>query len=186
LVVTVTKPAHPWGVRSFVYYVWGLRYFVLYAGGCAYLIYFLFLRTTLASGPAPAWELNDLNGKSVKLADFKGKVVILDFWATWCPPCRAEIPHFIELQNQYGAKGLQIVGISVDRTGVGSVAEFAKDQNINYPILMADQNVGHLYGDLPYIPTTFVIDPQGNIVHKHVGFTDETVFADEIRSLLPR
>ena len=146
---------------------------------------FLLFTACLHADPAPAWELKNLDGKSVKLSDFKGKVVILDFWATWCPPCRAEIPNFVALQKQYGDKGLQVVGISLDQGGVNPVAAFAKGQGINYPIVMGDEDVAHQYGDIQGIPTTFVIDPKGNIVEKHVGFTEKTAFEDEIKKLLP-
>ena len=138
----------------------------------------------LKAEPAPAFDLQDLNGKSVKLSDFKGKVVILDFWATWCPPCRAEIPHFVELQNEYRDKGLVVVGVSLDQGGPGVVSSFVKQQGINYPIVMGDDSVTSKYGDIQAIPTTFVIDSNGNIVGKHEGFTDKGVFVKEISPLL--
>ena len=137
------------------------------------------------AGPAPNWDLKDLNGKSVKLSDFKGKVVILDFWATWCPPCRAEIPHFVELQNQYKDKGLVIVGVSLDEGGPAVVSSFVKEQKINYPIVMGNEDVSTAYGNIQAIPTTFVIDTNGNIVGRHEGFTEESVFESEIQKLLP-
>ncbi len=133
---------------------------------------------------APPFDLQDLNGKSVKLSDFKGKVVILDFWATWCPPCRAEIPHFVELQKQYRDKGLVIVGVSLDQGGPDVVSSFVKQQGINYPIVMGTEDVSSRYGDIQAIPTTFVIDQNGNIVDKHEGFTDKDVFEKEITPLL--
>ena len=139
----------------------------------------------LRADPAPNWDLKDLSGKSVKLSDFKGKVVVLDFWATWCPPCRAEIPNFVDLEAKYKDKGLAIVGISLDQGGPGVVASFVKAQKINYPIVMGDDNVSHLYGDIQAIPTTFIIDPKGNIVGSHQGFTEKSVFEDEIKKLLP-
>jgi cytochrome c biogenesis protein CcmG/thiol:disulfide interchange protein DsbE len=137
------------------------------------------------AGPAPAWNLKDLDGKSVQLSDFKGKVVILDFWATWCPPCRAEIPNFVQLQTQYKDKGLVVVGISVDEGGPAVVSAFAKAQNINYPIVMGDESVSTAYGNIQAIPTTFVIDPSGNIVNRHEGFTEKSTFESEIQKLLP-
>ena len=145
----------------------------------------LLAATCLHADPAPAWDLKSLDGKSVKLSDFKGKVVILDFWATWCPPCRAEIPNFVDLQKQYGKKGLQVVGVSLDQGPVDGVVSFAKAQNINYPIVMGDDDVAQKYGGVQAIPTTFIIDPKGNIVQKHVGFTDKDEFEAEIKKLLP-
>lgn len=138
-----------------------------------------------AADAAPAWKLQDINGKTVQLSDFKGKVVILDFWATWCPPCRAEIPHFVELQKAYADKGLVIVGISLDQGGVDTVAPFAKANGINYPIVLGDEELTSKYGGIEGIPTTFIVDQKGNIVNKFVGFTEKSVFEDEIKKLLP-
>jgi thiol-disulfide isomerase/thioredoxin len=137
-----------------------------------------------ASDPAPAWTLKDLAGKSVSLADFRGKVVVLDVWATWCPPCRAEIPHFIEIQNEYKDKGVTVVGISVDSTGPADVAQFVKDNGMNYPIVMADEATATAYGADQGIPTTVVIDKNGNVVARHLGLTDKDVFEDDIKKAL--
>ncbi len=134
--------------------------------------------------PAPAWKLQDLDGKTVQLSDFKGKVVVLDFWATWCPPCRAEIPDFIALQNQYRDKGLVVVGVSLDQGGPGVVSSFAKSQGMNYPVVMGTDDVAALYGDIQAIPTTFVIDRSGKVVAKHEGETDKATFAGEITKAL--
>jgi len=145
---------------------------------------FLFIVNEVRSEPAPAWKLQDINGKTVQLSDFKGKVVVLDFWATWCPPCRAEIPHFVELQKQYQSQGVVVVGVSLDQGGPGVVSSFAKQQNINYPVVMGNDDVAKAYGNIEAIPTTFVIDPSGNIVGRHEGFTDKSVFEDEIKKAL--
>jgi cytochrome c biogenesis protein CcmG/thiol:disulfide interchange protein DsbE len=139
----------------------------------------------IISKPAPSFTLPDLNGNKVSLSDFKGKVVILDFWATWCPPCVKEIPHFIELYNEYKNQGLTIVGISVDRQGVGIVKAFNKKYKINYPILMADSQVAHAYGNIRSIPTAFVIDPSGKIRYMYIGYRDKAVFEADIKALLP-
>jgi peroxiredoxin len=133
---------------------------------------------------APAWELKDLDGKAVKLADFKGKVVVLDFWATWCPPCRAEIPGFIELQKQYGEKGLAIVGVSLDQAGAATVKAFVEKNKMNYPVVMGDDTTVKAYGGINGIPTTFVIDRKGKIAGKHIGFADKAKFEKEIKPLL--
>ena len=137
-----------------------------------------------ADNPAPSFTLRDLNGKTVSLSDFKGKVVVLDFWATWCPPCVKEIPHFIELYEQYKDKGFVMVGISVDREGVSVVKSFAGKHRINYPILMTDGQVDKAYGGITAIPTTFVIDRAGNIRQKYVGYRDKAVFEADIKALL--
>src|ERR1051325_7692253 len=99
----------------------------------------------LLSKPAPAWTLKDVNGASVRLSDFKGKVVILDFWATWCPPCRMEIAGFIDLQKRYGGQGLQIVGVSLDQQGRSVVKPFKANAGINYPVVMAEEQTARDY-----------------------------------------
>jgi len=145
-----------------------------------------FLSCAEVSKPAPSFTLRDLNGKEVKLADFKGKVVIIDFWATWCPPCVHEIPHFIELYKQYKRQGLEIVGISVDRTGVDVVKSFVRKHQVNYSILMADAKVRQAYGGIQSIPTTFIVDKAGNIQHQYVGYQDKAVFESDIKKLLAK
>ena len=133
---------------------------------------------------APAWELKDLNGKTVKSSDLKGKVVILDFWATWCGPCRMEIPGFIELQKNYGPKDLVVVGIALDEEGAAVVKPFAAKAGINYTVLIGDAKGQRAFGDVEVLPTTFVIDRRGRIVTKHVGYADKTTFENEIKRLL--
>lgn len=134
------------------------------------------------SGTAPAFTLPDLNGSPVSLSDFKGKVVVLNFWATWCPPCKREIPDFIELQSDYGSKGLQIVGVALDRPE--SVKEFAAANGMNYQILLGNNDVAARYGGVKGIPTTFVIDRTGKIAAKFVGFRTKEIFESEIKKLL--
>jgi cytochrome c biogenesis protein CcmG/thiol:disulfide interchange protein DsbE len=140
--------------------------------------------TSTAKTPAPDWELSDLNGKRVNLSDFRGKVLILDFWATWCAPCRVEIPHFVELQKQYGDKGLTVIGVSLDEQGPDIVKKFVKQLGVNYPMVMGNEKVTESYGGIVAIPTTFVIDRQGRIVGRHMGYEDKAVFEKEIQSLL--
>jgi thiol-disulfide isomerase/thioredoxin len=137
-----------------------------------------------ARTPAPDWELTDLNSKPVRFSDSRGKVVILDFWATWCVPCREEIPHFVELQKQYGNKGLTIIGVSLDEQGPEVVKKFVKRFGVNYPIVIGNEKVVEAYGGIYAIPTTFVIDRQGRIVNRHIGYDDKAVFEKEIQSLL--
>ncbi len=133
-------------------------------------------------GVAPAFSLPDLKGREVPLSDFRGKVVVLDFWATWCPPCRREIPDFVELQREYGPQGLQIVGIALDEPE--KVEAFARQNGMDYPVLMGSDEVAVLYGGIDGIPTTFLIDRQGKIVSRFEGFRPKSVFEEEIRKLL--
>ncbi len=141
------------------------------------------VQTDMVGKPAPDFALRDLHGKEVKLADFKGKVVILDFWATWCPPCVKEIPHFIELYKEYKEQNFAMLGISTDRD-MGVVKSFAQEHQVNYPILMADVKTRQAYGGIPSIPTTFVIDQAGKIHRQYVGYRDKSVFEADIKALL--
>ena len=119
--------------------------------------------------PAPEWTLTDLDGNPVSSSQFKGKVVVVDFWATWCPPCREEIPGYIALQEKYGKDDLVIVGVSLDRGGPAVVADFAKKFGINYPLVMGDNSIVDAFGGISAIPTTFLIDRDGNIRDRKIG-----------------
>jgi len=133
--------------------------------------------------PMPAFLVNDLDGKPVSTAAWKGKVVFVNFWATWCPPCRAEIPILIDLQNRYKDR-LQIVGVSVDEGDPADVRQFAKEAGINYPIVMADRAIVKEYGGVPALPTMFVVNPDGNVVQKHEGLFSNELYEAEVRLLL--
>jgi len=133
---------------------------------------------------APDFALTDLSGKTVHLSDFKGKVVIVDFWATWCGPCRVEIPDFVKLQSKYKDKGLEIVGLSLDADGEKAVKPFVDKHDINYTMLLANDETAKSYGGILGIPTTFVIDRQGRIVQKFVGVMPAKTFEDTIQPLL--
>ena len=134
--------------------------------------------------PAPAFEVTTLDGRTISLASLKGKVVIVDFWATWCPPCREEIPHFVQLYKTYAPK-LEILGISLDEDGKEAVAAFVKEHEMTYPVALGDEALGDTFGGIRGLPTTFVIDPQGRIVRKYLGYQPPETFEHDIQALLP-
>ena len=130
---------------------------------------------------APAFQLKDLEGKELKLEAFRGKVILLNFWATWCGPCREEIPSLIELQKRYKDR-LQVIGLAVDEDDEAYVRKFAGTEGINYPIAMSSTEVRVAYGGVSALPTVFVINTEGRLVQKHVGLFNPVLY--ESKSLL--
>jgi thiol-disulfide isomerase/thioredoxin len=131
------------------------------------------------------FTLKDVEGKTVRLADYKGKVILLDFWATWCGPCKVEIPWFVEFQKTYGVKGLQVVGVSVDDT-VEMLRPYVSSMKMNYPVLQGlhHDEIQNAYGPLWGIPVTIVISRDAKICAKHSGISSKENFEKEIKSLL--
>lgn len=133
---------------------------------------------------APDFVLPQLNGTPLRLSSYRGKVVLLDFWATWCVPCREETPHFVELQQHYADRGLQIIGVSMDDTS-DPVRDFYNQFHMNYPVVMGDAKTGEAYGGVLGLPIAFLLDRDGRIVAKHMGSTKAETFDQEIAALLP-
>jgi thiol-disulfide isomerase/thioredoxin len=144
-----------------------------------------------AMGPMPSWKVVDSKGQEVSSEALKGKVLLIDFWASWCPPCRQEIPGFIQLQEKYRGRGLQVVGFSMDRTPEAH-SRFVEEQKFNYPSSYASTDEGQalvaafekVIGKIEGIPTTVLVDRQGNIVSVHVGAESMEVFEKELQPLL--
>ncbi|HXW55725.1 MAG TPA: TlpA disulfide reductase family protein [Candidatus Cybelea sp.] len=132
---------------------------------------------------APPFLVSDLDGQLISTADWHGKVVLLNFWATWCPPCREEIPELTELADRY-KDHLEIVGVAMDDSSPAEVREFVRRFGIRYPVIMASREIVSEYGGVPALPTSFVIGPDGRVVQKHVGLYPLEVYETEIRALL--
>ena len=142
------------------------------------------LRVTSAEHPlAPDFSLPDMTGQQLALSDYRGKVVLLDFWATWCEPCREEVPHFVGLQNKLGDRGLQIIGVSMD-DGPEPVRDFYRQFKINYPVVMGNAKIGELYGGVLGLPIAFVIGRDGSIYSKHIGATEISLLERAIEAQL--
>jgi len=138
----------------------------------------------MKASAAPDFTLESLDGKSVRLSDLRGKAVLLNFWATWCGPCKIETPWLVELQNQYGAQGLQVIGVAMDDSGKDDIAKFAKDMGVNYPVLLGKEAVGDAYGGVPALPESFFIGRDGKIVDKIIGLKGKGEIEDSIKKAL--
>jgi peroxiredoxin len=134
--------------------------------------------------PAPDFTLVSLDGKNMSLSDLRGKAVLLNFWATWCAPCKIEMPWFVELQSEYGSQGLQIVGVAMDDSSTEDIAKFAKDMGVNYPVLIGKEAVGEAYGGVPALPESFFIGRDGKIVDKIIGLKGKAEIEDSIKKAL--
>ena len=133
---------------------------------------------------APDFTLESLDGKNVRLSDLRGKAVLLNFWATWCGPCKIETPWLVELQKQYGSQGLQVIGVAMDDSSKEDIAKFAKEMGMNYPVLIGKEAVGDAYGGVPALPETFFIGRDGKIVGKIMGLESESEIEDSIKKAL--
>ena len=128
------------------------------------------------------------NDQTISLADYEGKVLLLDFWATWCPPCKREIPHFNELYETYKGEGLEVLGVSLDQGGASVVSKYMESSAPSlvpsYPVAMADASVQTSYGPIESIPTTFIIDRKGNVQQRIVGYREKEFFETAVKALL--
>ncbi|MEO8724870.1 MAG: redoxin domain-containing protein [Acidobacteriaceae bacterium] len=133
---------------------------------------------------APDFELSSLDGKKVKLSDYRGKAVVLNFWATWCGPCKIEMPWFVALENQYRAQGLEIIGVSMDDSGKDGVEKFAQQMGLNYTVVMGKDSVGEAYGGVEGLPTTFYIGRDGKVIDSVSGLISKSEIEDNIKKAL--
>jgi thiol-disulfide isomerase/thioredoxin len=132
---------------------------------------------------APAFAVRGLDGRTIRLADFRGKPVVMDFWATWCGPCRAGMPHLDEIQKRYAKEGLVVLGLSVDDLEVGKVKKFADGLGVQFRMAMADEKLLDEYGPIRQIPTTFFINRRGEVVRRTVGYIDEETLESYVKEL---
>jgi cytochrome c biogenesis protein CcmG/thiol:disulfide interchange protein DsbE len=133
---------------------------------------------------APDFTLKDSDGKPVKLSDYRGKVVLLNFWATWCGPCKFEIPWLIEFEQKYKDRGFAVIGVSMDEDGWDVVRPYLTKAKVNYRVLLGDDAVAQKYGGVEALPTSFVIDREGKIVGTHMGLVSKSEFEDDIKATL--
>jgi thiol-disulfide isomerase/thioredoxin len=138
----------------------------------------------LMGNVAPDFELPALDGKNLKLSDLRGKAVLLNFWATYCGPCKIEMPWFVELQKEYGPQGFQIVGVAMDDASTEDIARFAKEMGVNYPILLGKDSVAQSYGGVSVLPTTFFLDRDGKLIAREFGLRSRSDFVDDIKKAL--
>jgi len=142
---------------------------------------------TGAGKPAPEFALQSLDGKTIRLSDLRGKAVVVNFWATWCQPCRVEMPWFVELQKQYGPDGLQILGINADEdASPDELGKFAKGMGVNYPVLLGKEEVEQAYGGISFLPVTVYVDRDGNVVDKVFGLKGRAEIEDDIKLALAK
>jgi len=133
---------------------------------------------------APNFTLKDADGRTVHLSDYRGKVVLLDFWATWCGPCRIEIPWFMEIERQNKDKGFEVLGVAMDDEGWESVKPFLTEMKMNYRVVIGNDETAREYGGVDALPTTFLIDREGRIAAIHIGLADRRDFEDGVQQLL--
>ncbi len=142
------------------------------------------LKASDARKEAPDFALRDSDGRLVHLKDYRGKVVLLDFWATWCGPCRVEIPYFTEFERSNKDRGFAVLGVAMDDDGWESVRPFLKELSVNYRVVIGDDKTSDQYGGIEALPTTYLIDRDGRIASTHIGLTPKKEFENAIEQLL--
>lgn len=158
---------------------------LVFSSGCSSTAVEAAVKPESARKAAPEFTLKDVNGQTVHISDYKGKVVLLDFWATWCGPCKIEIPWFMEFEQQFKDRGFSVLGVSMDEDGWSAVKPYIQNLKVNYRIVLGNDQVGELYGGVDALPTTFLIDRQGKIASTHVGLSrGKEDFKNDIVSLL--
>jgi cytochrome c biogenesis protein CcmG/thiol:disulfide interchange protein DsbE len=143
-------------------------------------------RELTANRKAPDFKLKNADGQDVKLSDFRGKVVLLNFWATWCGPCQFEIPWFVDFENKYGSSGFTVLGVSMDDDGWKVVKPFLAEKKVNYPVLLGDEKMNQAYGGIDSLPTTLMLDQDGRIAFIHAGLISKKIYQQEIDELLAK
>jgi cytochrome c biogenesis protein CcmG/thiol:disulfide interchange protein DsbE len=133
---------------------------------------------------APDFKLKTLDGKEVQLSSLRGKAVLLNFWATWCEPCKIEMPWLVDLQKKYRQQGLEIVGVAMDDSGEKTIADFAKKMQVNYTVLVGSEKVAQMYGGLDGLPTSFFLGRDGKVVDTALGLVSESTIEDAIKKSL--
>ncbi len=133
---------------------------------------------------APDFSLKDSDGKSVHLSEYRGKAVLLDFWATWCPPCKLEIPWLIEIERKNKDRGFEVLGVSMDDEGWEVVKPFMREVGMNYRVVIGNDSIAEMYGGVESLPTTFLIDQSGKIASVHIGLTSRKDFEDDVAQVL--
>ena len=137
-----------------------------------------------APEPAPNFTLKDSEGADVSLADYKGKVVLLNFWATWCGPCKIEMPWFVEFQRKYKDQGFTVLAVSLDEEGWDVVKPFLEEMELNFPVLLGNDEMADEFGGIMALPTTLIIDKEGQIVSRHMGLVERAEYEKDIEGLL--
>jgi thiol-disulfide isomerase/thioredoxin len=167
-------------LEVFIYEVKGLRRAIIFA-------VFMVVCPVIAvgqTGHAPTLVLKDIRGRTVRLSDYKGKVVLLNFWATWCPPCRAEMPDLIKMQREFRSKGLRVIGVTYLPEEIGKVRQFVRKLRVNYPIALGTKEIKTLFDETETLPVTIVIDRQGNVRERIEGILLPVEFEQRIKPLL--